>query len=180
MLFVGQNTDFSRRQRQRWIQELGSESVWHEEYKWASPIFYLFTSLPLSLISQGSLKLDESMGCLSLRVEVKVPMIFDFGLTMQCWFPCPWKQLQKAREFETCVSYLSRGITCFTFITATTQASHLLKRGQWKKSMATVSGTMWISWISFEFHLETQRVTAACKQLITVIGTYKDLLELFL
>lgn len=115
-------------------------------------------SLHLPLISQGSLKSDESTGCLSLprgsessndlRLWADNAVCIDF-------YQCPWKQLQNTKyriqntDGLRPVSLTSRGITCFTFTTATTQASHP-KRDQWKKSMAaTVSGTMWISWISF-------------------------------
>lgn len=87
-------------------------------------------SLPLSffisLISQGSLKSDESTGCLSLprgsessndlRLWTDDAVCIDF-------YRYPWKQLQNTDGLRP-VSLISRGITCFTFTTATTQASH--------------------------------------------------------
>lgn len=77
-------------------------------------------SLHLPLISQGSLKSDESTGCLSfprgsessndLRLWTDDAVCIDF-------YRYPWKQLQNTeykiqnteyRWFETCVSHLSR------------------------------------------------------------------------
>lgn len=122
-------------------------------------------SLPLSLSSSPSYhkgpwsRTSPRAVCL-FRVEVKVQMIFDFGLMMQCALlsidtPGSNYRIQNTDGLRP-VSLISRGITCFTFTTATTQPSHP-ERDQWKKSMAaTVSGTMWISWVSFG-NAETHR-----------------------